>query len=173
MELNCTKNNSEVYNDKKIYDHFNERLKTQNYVLPEKIKLNEIQFTSQQHGDVIFNSKFIFDIQQQLSHIKNEINKIQEQYKTSLTNQRKDLLDEVIEFIQNHTYETLKVENLKFKSPIPGQTGMILNESEIYKIINGLEKVKTETIKNVIQLLYNKGLFDTNGQIKIKFLNNI
>ena len=38
---------------------------------------------------------------------------------------------------------------------------MILNESEIYKIINGLEKVKTETIKNVIQLLYNKGLFDT------------
>ena len=37
---------------------------------------------------------------------------------------------------------------------------MILNASEIHNILNGLEQIKTETIKNVIQLLYNKGLFD-------------
>ena len=150
-----------VHNDKKIYDHFNERLKTQNYVLPDKIKVNEIQFTSQQHGDVIFNSKFIIDIQQNISYLSTQFELLKEQHKLNLDKQRKEIIDQVIEFIQNHTYETLKVENLKFKSPIPGQTGMILNESEIYKIINGLEKVKTETIKNVIQLLYNKGLFDT------------
>ena len=148
-----------VHNDKKIYDHFNERLKTQNYVLPDKIKVNEIQFTSDS-GDVLFNSKFIIDIQQNISYLSTQFELLKEQHKLNLDKQRKEIIDQVIEFIQNHTYETLKVENLKFKSPIPGQTGMILNESEIYKIINGLEKVKTETIKNVIQLLYNKGLFD-------------
>ena len=31
--------NEPVYNDKKIYDHFNERLKAQNYVLPDKLEL--------------------------------------------------------------------------------------------------------------------------------------
>ena len=142
------------YNDKKIYDHFNERLKTQNYVLPEKIELSEIQFTSADNNNVIFNSKFIFDIQEQLSQLKNEIKKIQEQYKTSLTNQRKEIINEVIEFINNHTYENLKVENLNFKN------GMILNAFEIDKLLNSLQLIKTETIKNVIQLFYDKGLFD-------------
>ena len=37
---------------------------------------------------------------------------------------------------------------------------MILNDSEIDKLLNSLQQIKTETIKNVIQLLYNKGLFD-------------
>ena len=37
--------------------------------LPDKLELNEIQFTSPNSGDVIFNSKFIFDIQEQLSQL--------------------------------------------------------------------------------------------------------
>ena len=37
---------------------------------------------------------------------------------------------------------------------------MILNQSDIDKLLNSLESIETETIKNVIQLLYNKGLFD-------------
>ena len=101
-----------------------------------------------------------FDIQQKLSHCSSEKNKIQQQHKTSLNEQKKNLINEVIEFIQKHTYETLKVENLKFKSSIAGETGMILNEDEVFKLMNSLEKIKSETIKNIIQLFYDKGLFD-------------
>ena len=33
-------------------------------------------------------------------------------------------------------------------------------KKKLINLMNGLEKIKTETTKNVIQLLYNKGLFD-------------
>ena len=49
---------------------------------------------------------------------------------------------------------------------------MILNAFEIDKLLNSLQLIKTETIKNVIQLFYDKGLL-TIFQIKIKYLNNI
>ena len=54
----------------------------------------------------------------------------------------------------------LTTRNLKFKS-VPGQSGMILNEDEINKIINGLDQNKITITKDVIQLLYDKGLFDS------------
>ena len=60
-KINELKNNSAVYNNKKIYRYVNEKLHAQN-THADKLKLNEIQFTSDS-GDVIFNSKFIFDIQ--------------------------------------------------------------------------------------------------------------
>ena len=78
-----------VHNDKKIYDHFNERLKTQNYVLPDKIKVNEIQFTSDS-GDVLFNSKFIIDIQQNISYLSTQFELLKEQHKLNLDKQRKE-----------------------------------------------------------------------------------
>ena len=155
QQLNELKNEQNpVYNNKKIYDHIDEKLHAQNYVLPEKLKLNEIQFTSEEYDNVIFNSKFIFDIQQNITECSSQLQKIQEQHKTSLTNQRKEIINELTNFIQNHRYENLKVENLNFKN------GMILNAFEIDKLLNSLQHIKTETIKNVIQLLYNKGLFD-------------
>ena len=102
-------------------------------ILPDKIKLNEIQFTSDS-GDVLFNSKFIFDIQQNITYLTTQFEQIKQDYKNTLNEQRKEIIDQVIDFIQNHTYETLKVENLKFKS------GMILNSSEIHNIKNSLRK---------------------------------
>ena len=155
-KIDSFKSQNIVHQDKKIYDYFNERLKAQNY---ENLELNQIQFTSDS-GNVILNSKFIFDIQEQLSNHSSQLENIKQDYKLNLDKQRKEIIDQVINFIQNHTYETLKVENLKFKSPIHGQPGMILNGSEIHNIINALEQNKIDTIKNVIQLLYNKGLFD-------------
>ena len=54
----------------------------------------------------------------------------------------------------------LTVHNLKFLST-PGQAGMILNEDEMYKLFNGLHENKITITKNIIQLLYDKGLFDS------------
>ena len=43
----------------------------------------------------------------------------------------------------------------------PGQAGMILNEDEINNILNSLDQNKITITNNMIQLLYNKGLFDS------------
>ena len=43
----------------------------------------------------------------------------------------------------------------------PGQAGMILNEIEINNILNSLDQNKIAITNNIIQLLYNKGLFDS------------
>ena len=43
----------------------------------------------------------------------------------------------------------------------PGQAGMILNENEINKIFNSLDQNKITITNNIIQLLYDKGLFDS------------
>ena len=57
QQLNELKNEQNfVYNDKKILDHFNERLKAQNLHL----EVQENQFTDEEYGNVVFNSKFIF-----------------------------------------------------------------------------------------------------------------
>ena len=53
----------------------------------------------------------------------------------------------------------LTVRNLKFVSTA-GQAGMILNEDEIKNILNSLDQKKIIT-NNIIQLLYDKGLFDS------------
>ena len=42
-----------------------------------------------------------------------------------------------------------------------GQAGMISNEDEIKNILNGLDRNKITTTKNIIQLLYDKNLFDS------------
>ena len=54
----------------------------------------------------------------------------------------------------------LTVRNLKFMST-PGQAGMILNENEINNILNSLDQNKIAITNNIIQLLYDKGLFDS------------
>ena len=54
----------------------------------------------------------------------------------------------------------LTVRNLKFL-PTAGQAEMILNENEINNILNSLDQSKITITNNIIQLLYNKGLFDS------------
>ena len=49
---------------------------------------------------------------------------------------------------------------LKFVST-GGQAGMIINEDEINNILNGLDQSKITTTNNIIQLLYDRGLFDS------------
>ena len=54
----------------------------------------------------------------------------------------------------------LTVRNLKFMST-PDQAGMILNQNEINKILNSLDQNKITITNNIIQPLYNIGLFDS------------
>ena len=43
----------------------------------------------------------------------------------------------------------------------PGQAGMILNEDEINNILNSLDQNKFTITNKIIQLIYDKGLFDS------------
>ena len=80
--------------------------------------------------------------------------------KKSFTELRNTLVNEVLNLIHNNSFEMLTVQNLKFMSS-PGQAGMILNENEIIKIFNSLDQNKITITNNIIQLLYDKGLFDS------------
>ena len=53
----------------------------------------------------------------------------------------------------------------------PGQTGMILYENEINNFLNSLDQNKTTITNNIIQLLYNKGLFDSCPNTNQAFAN--
>ena len=54
----------------------------------------------------------------------------------------------------------LTVQILKFMST-PCQAGMILNENEVNNILISLDQNKITITNNTIQLLYDKGLFDS------------
>ena len=80
--------------------------------------------------------------------------------KKSFTEQRTTLVIEVLNLIHNKSFELLTVHNLQFMST-PGQAGMILNENEINNILNNLDQNKITLTNNIIQLLFNKDLFDS------------
>ena len=114
----------------------------------------------QEVQNVLLNTKLMNDICSQFSDLSKTINKLEQSMKKSFAEQRTALVNEVLNLIHNNSFEMLTLRNLKFMST-PGQAGMILNEDEMYKPFNGLHENKITITKNIIQLLYDKGLFDS------------
>ena len=114
----------------------------------------------QEIQDVLLNTKLMNDIYSQFSDLSKTINKLEQNMKKSFAEQRTALVNEVLNLIHNNSFEMLTVRNLKFMSQV-GQAGMILNEDEINNILNGLDQNKITITNNIIQLLYDKGLFDS------------
>ena len=114
----------------------------------------------QEIQDVLLNTKLMNDIYSQFSDLSKTINKLEQSMKKSFAEQRTALVNEVLNLIHNNSFEMLTVRNLKFMSQV-GQAGMILNEDEINNILNGLDQNKITITNNIIQLLYDKGLFDS------------
>ena len=80
--------------------------------------------------------------------------------KKSFTEQRTALVNEVLNLKHNNSFEVLTVRNLKFMST-PVQAGILLNENEINNIPYSLDQNKITITNNIIQLLYDEGLFDS------------
>ena len=114
----------------------------------------------QELQDVLLNTKLMNDIYSQFSDLSKTINKLEQNMKKSFAEQRTALVKEVLNLIHNNSFEMLTVRNLKFMSQV-GQAGMILNEDEINNILNSLDQNKITITNNIIQLLYDKGLFDS------------
>ena len=126
----------------------------------------------QEIQDVLLNTKLINDIYSQFSDLSKTINKLEQNMKKSFAEQRTALINEVLNLIHNNSFEMLTVRNLKFLSSV-GQAGMILNENEIIRIFNNLDQNKITITNNIIQLLYDKGLFDSfpNKGDPLRFFN--
>ena len=114
----------------------------------------------QEIQDVLLNTKLMNDNYSQFSDLSKTINKLEQNMKKSFAEQRTALVNEVLNLIHNNSFEMLTVRNLKFMSQV-GQAGMILNEDEINNILNSLDQNKITITNNIIQLLYDKGLFDS------------
>ena len=114
----------------------------------------------QEIQNVLLNTKLMNDIYSQFSDLSKTINNLEQSMKKSFAEQRTVLVNEVLNLIHNNSFEMLTVRNLKFMSQV-GQAGMILNEDEINKIFNSLDQNKITITNNIIQLLYDKGLFDS------------
>ena len=114
----------------------------------------------QEVQNVLLNTKLMNDIYSQFSDLSKTINILEQSMKKSFAEQRTALVNEVLNLIHNNSFEMLTVRNLKFMSQV-GQAGMILNEDEINKIFNSLDQNKITITNNIIQLLYDKGLFDS------------
>ena len=114
----------------------------------------------QELQDVLLNTKLMNDIYSQFSDLSKTIDKLEQSMKKSFAEQRTALVNEVLNLIHNNSFEMLTVRNFKFMSQV-GQAGMILNEDEINNILNSLDQNKITITINIIQLLYDKGLFDS------------
>ena len=114
----------------------------------------------QEVQNVLLNTKLMNDIYSQFRDLSKTISKLEQSMKKSFAEQKTALVIEVLNLIHNNSFEMLTVRNLKFLSS-EGQAGMILNENEINKVFNNLDQNKITITNNIIQLFYDKGLFDS------------
>ena len=140
--------------EKDIENHIENHIDNQEKLIEEKM------LDPQEIQDVLLNTKLMNDIYSQFSDLSKTINKLEQNMKKSFAEQRTALVNEELNLIHNNSFEMLTVRNLKFMSQV-GQAGIILNEDEINKIFNSLDQNKITITNNIIQLLYDKGLFDS------------
>ena len=142
----------------KLKEDFEHLSENQEKLVEEKM-LDQI-LGPQEVQNVLLNTKLINDIYSQFSDLSKTKNRLEQNMKKSFAEQRSALVNEVLNLIHNNSFEMLTVRNLKFMST-PGQAGMILNENEINNILNSLDQNKITITNKIIQLLYDKGLFDS------------
>ena len=141
---------------------FENDIENQEKLIEEKMldaKLRQI-LDPQEVQNVLVNTKLFNDLYSQFSDLSKTINTLEQNLKKSFAEQRTALVNEVLNLIHNNSFEMLTVRNSKFMST-PGQAGMILNENEINNILDSLDQNKITITNNIIQLLYNKCLFDS------------
>ena len=142
----------------KLKEDFEDLSENQEKLIEEKM-LDQI-LDPKEVQNVFLNSKLFNDMFSQFSDLSKTINKLEQNMKKFFTEQRTALVNEVLNLIHNNSVEILPVKNLKFMST-PGQDGMILNENEINNLPNSLDQNKITITNNIIQLLYDKDLFDS------------
>ena len=105
------------------------------------------------------NPKLTNDIYSQFSDLSKTIKKLKQDIKKPFTEQRITIIHEVLDLINKSSFQMLTVQHLKLKSS-PSESDMILNEIEIFKILDGLDQNEINITNNMIQLLCDKGLFN-------------
>ena len=134
IKLNEVSDKLETYTAK-LASYINE-FKEQN----TELRVEEIQFKNGE-TNIIINAKLFLDINKSIEDIKTNLKYLEQDTKNKLLEKKKEIISEAVKqaneqqvILRNHFERNIFVE---------------------------LEKSKKQTIKDVIQLLYNKGLFDS------------
>ena len=137
----------------------------------EQLKLREYQelkdmIKSQEKSAQITHSKLKEDLQHNFENdIENQEKLIEEKMLDAKLHQTLDpqeIQDVLLNTkLMNDIYSQFSDLSKTFQKSSVGQAGMILNENEINKIFNSLDQNKITITNNIIQLLYDKGLFDS------------
>ena len=123
----------------KFIDIFDKLEKVINLQITE-LQVEEIQFINDE-TQIVVNAKFFLDINKSIEHIKINLKYLEQDIKNILLEKKKEIISEAVEQAN--------------------EQHVILRNLFERNLILELEKSKNQAVKGVIQLLYNKGLFDS------------
>ena len=102
--------------------------------------IEEIQFINDE-TQIVVNAKLFLDINKSIEDIKKNLKYLEQDVKNKFLEKKKEIILDAAKLVEE-------------------QQTILRNHFE-RNLISELEKCKNQTIKDVIQLLYNKGLFDS------------
>ena len=102
--------------------------------------IEEIQFINDE-TQIVVNAKLFLDINKSIEDIKIDLKNLEQDVKNKFLEKKKEIILDAAKLVEE-------------------QQTILRNHFE-RNLISELEKCKNQTIKDVIQLLYNKGLFDS------------
>ena len=103
-------------------------------------KIEEIQFINDE-TQIVVNAKLFLDINKSIEYIKINLKYLEQDIKNKLLEKKKEIISEAVKQVNE-------------------QQVILRNHLERNFIVE-LEKSKNQAVKDTIQLLYNKGLFDS------------
>ena len=104
------------------------------------LRVQEINFDDGE-TKVVVNAKFFLDINKNIEDLKNNLKYLEQDVKNKFLEKKKEIVLDAAKLVE----EQQTISRNHFER----------------NLISELEKCKKQTIKDVIQLLYNKGLFDS------------
>ena len=119
-----------------IFDKLEKVINLQN----TELQVEEIQFINDK-TQIVVNAKLFLDINKSIEHIKINLKYLEQDIKNILSEKKKEIISEAVEQAN--------------------EQHVILRKLFERNLLMELEKSKNQAVKGVIQLLYNKGLFDS------------
>ena len=104
------------------------------------LRVEEIQFKNGE-TNIIFNAKLFLDINKNMEDLKINLKYLEQDIKSKFLERKKEIILDAAKLVEE-------------------QQTILRNQFE-RNLISELEKCKNQTVKDTIQLLYNKGLFDS------------
>ena len=133
-------NNIKLNDVQSTLDGVSDKSEKFNHLQNTELQIEEIQFNNNE-TQIIVNAKLFLDINKSIEDIKINLNYLEQDVKNKLLEKKKEIISEAVK--QAHEQQ------------------VILRNHFERNIFVELEKCENQAVKDTIQLLYNKGMFDS------------